>query len=92
MNRDLFRALVDKWQQDDRLLIGVPVLRMASEAAEIADNIPASADALDDICILLDAPNWEYPGQVVRDVAIAIGMSVEEMAQKLKSAKERQAS
>lgn len=49
---------------------------------------PASADALDDICVLLDAPNWEYPGQVVRDVAKAIGMDLEVMAKKLKDAKQ----
>lgn len=28
----------------------------------------AAGDALDEICKLVDAPDWEYPGQVVRDV------------------------
>lgn len=33
----------------------------------------ASDDALDDIALLCDSGNWEYPGQVVRDVAAMVG-------------------
>ena len=33
---------------------------------------PASVKALDDIVKLLNAPPWDYPGQVVRDVEKAL--------------------
>jgi len=49
----------------------------------------ASEEALDDIALLLDAPEWEYPGQIVRDVAKAIGMSYEAMAEKLRERDEQ---
>jgi len=45
----------------------------------------AASNALDDICRLLDVPDWEYPGQVVRDVARAVGMSLDDMAAKLRN-------
>jgi hypothetical protein len=56
-------------------------------AASTEDQSP-SADALDDICALVGAPAWDYPGQVVRDVAKAIGMDMDTMRAKLVAARD----
>lgn len=47
------------------------------------DDNPSAA-ALDDIVLILGAPDWDYPGQVVRDVAKAVGMTYKEMGDLLK--------
>jgi hypothetical protein len=64
--------------------VGAPTAAEPEREA-LREDQPPSADALDDICHLIDAPAWEYPGQVVRDVAQAIGMTPEEMREKLKT-------
>ena len=50
-----------------------PTARAVSVEEGEGDDNP-SANALDDICKVVGAPDWEYPGQVVRDVAKAIGL------------------
>lgn len=45
-------------------------------AAEPDDGPSASEEALDEIAKLSGCPEWEYPGQVVRDVVILIGEAV----------------
>jgi hypothetical protein len=49
--------------------------------AELEDG--AMKQALDDICKLIEVPDWEYPGQVVRDVASRLDMTLDEMGKKL---------
>jgi hypothetical protein len=64
-------------QKDKRSVSNYLTLRLQEMRSD------AIQDALDDICALLDAPDWEYPGQVVRDVARALGISPDNMAKKL---------
>ena len=49
-------------------------------ASDSGDDNPA-ANALDDIVKLCGASDWEYPGQVVRDVALALGITMADMAE-----------
>ena len=56
--------------------------RVMSLAIHPADC--AASDALGDISKLVGAPDWEYPGQVVRDVAKVLGISLEEMGEIIK--------
>lgn len=43
--------------------------RLMALLAPIIGRAEAAGDALDEICKMIGAPEWEYPGQVVRDVA-----------------------
>jgi hypothetical protein len=52
----------------------------AIEQEQSSDN--AAMDALNDVATLCGCPDWEYPGQVVRDVEL-LKDSVEELKTKL---------
>lgn len=68
--------LLATWQPDAP---PKPASHKAGGERDTGDN--PSADALDDICKIIGAPDWEYPGQVVRDVAKVVGISLEEMVE-----------
>ena len=55
--------------QDD-----IDLIRVALQDVQTGEEPSAAEDALDDIAWLCEAPRWEYPGQVVRDVCLALGI------------------
>lgn len=75
-----YKDLLSMYEKDTN------ALRAENEllTAEIKNSEIASEQALTDICKVIGAPEWEYPGQVVRDVAVSLGMPSAIMAEKLK--------